>query len=302
MPSISVIICTYNREQYIYRTLQHIAENNFPTSEYEVLLVNNNSTDLTEKECLRFKADFPNIHFHYFIETAQGLSFARNRGAQEAQSDFLVYLDDDAFVDRNYLKNLNKHIHDYPDLVAFGGKITPLYENGIIPSWMSKWSFSWVSALDMGKRIRLFQGRFFPIGANMGFRKNCIQQYGYFNTTLGRSKNNLLAGEEKDYFNRLKAGKEKIYYLPDVEVQHVIPEKRTTTEFIVNLALGVGMSERLRTLGKSKKLYRQRILMELLKWGCTLILYIYYTLRFTYQKGWKLLLFRWYVTKGLVSK
>lgn len=302
MPSISIIICTYNREQYIYCTLQHIAENNFPTSEYEVLLINNNSTDLTEKECLRFKADFPNVHFHYFIETAQGLSFARNRGAQEAQGNFLVYLDDDAFVGKSYLENLNNHLLNYPNLVAFGGKITPFYENGIIPSWMSKWSYSWVSALDMGKRVRLFQERLFPIGANMGFRRDCIQQYGYFNTTLGRSKNNLLAGEEKDYFNRLKAGKEEIYYLPDIEVQHIIPEKRTTTEFIKRLALGVGISERLRTLRVSKKLYRQRILMELFKWGCTLVLYIYYTLRCTYQKGWKLLLFRWYVTKGLVAK
>lgn len=299
---ISVIICTYNRDKYIYDTLKYIAENNFPAEQYEILLINNNSTDDTEKECQRFHADFPVPDFHYFIETRQGLSFARNRGCAEALGDVLVFLDDDAFVNHNYLENLSRQIKAHPDFFAFGGKITPFYESGITPSWMSKWSYSWVSALNMGKQVRLFKGKAFPIGANMGFRKCSIEQYGYFNTELGRNKNNLMGGEEKDYFNRLKAGKEKIYYFPDIEVRHVIPEKRTTKEFIIKLAIGIGRSERLRTLKISKSQYFHRLIAEAIKWAASIILYIGYILALTPQKGWFLLLFRQNVTKGLLGR
>lgn len=299
---ISIIICTYNRDKYIYDTLRQIAENHFPTEQYEIILINNNSTDSTEKECLRFQSAFPEIRFHYFIETRQGLSYARNRGIKESQGELLVFLDDDAFVCKDYLENLSRQIHWYPDLAAFGGKITPLFESGITPPWMGKWSYSWVSALNMGKQVRLFKGKQFPTGANMGFLKSCQERYGYFNTELGRNKNNLMGGEEKDYFNRLKAGNERIYYFPDIEVRHVIPEKRTTTEFIIKLAIGIGKSERLRTLNISKKAYFRRLIAEAIKWGASVILCLGYTLALTPSKGGILLLFRWYVTKGLLEK
>ena len=56
---LSVIICTYNRQKYIYNCLKSIAENDFDASKYEILVVNNNSTDDTEGECRRFGSDYP---------------------------------------------------------------------------------------------------------------------------------------------------------------------------------------------------------------------------------------------------
>ncbi len=299
---ISIIICTYNRDRYLFDTLRHIAENDFPTTSYEIVLIDNNSTDTTPSVCQRFARTFPQVCFRYFSEPAQGLSFARNRGMREARGEWLVFLDDDAFVNPDYLHHLACRLADYPDAVAFGGKITPLYESGKEPIWMSRWSYSWVSALDMGKDVRLFTADKFPIGANMGFRKECTARYGYFNTELGRNKNNLMAGEEKDYFNRLKSKQEKIYYFPDIEVEHVIPEKRTTDTFIKQLALGIGKSERIRTLAISKYAFFKRILTEGVKWGASLLLYIGYCCRTTPQKGSKLLLFRLYVSRGLLQK
>mgnify|MGYP003292324368 CR=1 FL=1 len=77
---LSVIVCTYNREKYLYNLLRSIAENDFPEKLYEIILVNNNSTDNTENECIRFQNDFPNVDFRYVEEKNQGLSFARNKG------------------------------------------------------------------------------------------------------------------------------------------------------------------------------------------------------------------------------
>ena len=126
----SLIICTYNRDKFLYDTLLHVVANNFPTDNYEIVLVNNNSTDNTEQECERFKADFPDVQFRYFVETKQGLSHARNRGIIESRGDVLVFLDDDSFVKPDYLRNLQKQMDDHPEAMAFGGKITPRFETG----------------------------------------------------------------------------------------------------------------------------------------------------------------------------
>jgi glycosyltransferase involved in cell wall biosynthesis len=297
---LSIIICTYNRDKYIYSCLKSIAANDFALENYEIVLVNNNSTDRTESECQRFQLDFPQVPFRYFIEKNQGLSHARNRGVQEAKGNVFLFLDDDAFVDKDYLRNLWKNVAKYPDMAAFGGKITPLFESGKSPKWLSRWTYLWVSAIDMGKNVRLFEGAKYPIGANMGILKKTLENAGNFNPNLGRSKKNLMGGEEKDIFNRIKSIGGKIYWFPDLRVQHAIPENRTTSSYIIRMGQGTGMSERLRTLNISGIEYLKRIFLEAIKWAVTMLLFVFYLCKFQPQKGSKLLLFRWNVTKGLL--
>ena len=298
---ISLIICTYNRDQFIYQTLEHIAANQFLEDQYEIVLINNNSTDHTESECQRFCQNFPQVPMRYFIEMKQGLSHARNRGIEEAKGDILVFLDDDSFVREDYLRNLAENIIKYPDMMAFGGEIEPLFETGRTPDWLCSWTYSWVSAINKGDKVCLFKGKSYPIGANMGFRKECIQQCGEFNTELGRTGKNMLAGEEKDLFNAIKELGMKIYYFPNLFVQHVIPEKRTTDAYIKRLGYGIGISEYLRTRKKSSFLYFKRLFSEMVKWAATIVLWVKYTFSLQFSKGNKLVLFRWNVTKGLLK-
>ena len=88
---ISIIVCTYNRDRYIYQTLERIARNTFPTERFEIVLVNNNSTDNTAAECKRFQAAYPSLNYRYVVENNQGLSYARNRGIKEAQGAVLCH-------------------------------------------------------------------------------------------------------------------------------------------------------------------------------------------------------------------
>lgn len=298
---ISIIVCTYNRDKYLYGALQCIAANGFSADSYEIILVNNNSTDNTEKECIRFQSDYPEVNFRYFLETAQGLSFARNRGIKESRGEILLFLDDDSFVQKDYLVNIVRNLEDYPDADAFGGKIIPLFESDVTPEWLAKWNKSWISAIDLGNRVRLFKKGKYPIGANMGIRRSCIEAVGDFNTKLGRSRKNLMGGEEKDIFNRIRNQGRKIYYFPDVEVQHVIPPSRTTKEFICKMGEGIGMSERIRTLDISRWSYMKRLFMELVKWGGTLVLWLCFALKGQFKKGNMLVVFRKMVTKGLLT-
>lgn len=298
---ISVIICTYNRDKYIYNVLKSLADNTLPYQEYEIVLINNNSTDRTAAECDRFHTNFPHIRFRYFTEHKQGLSHARNRGIQEAEGDMLVFIDDDAFTSPNYLSNLKKHLSQHADLNAFGGKIVPAFETGETPRWYSAISSSFVSALDKGRQVKKFNGKGYPIGANMGFYKKSLELTGVFETSLGRNKNNMLGGEEKDLFNRFKKKGLNIYYLPDVAVKHMIPPHRTTYRYIAQLGKGIGASELIRCQKGGAITLAKRYCSEIIKWAGTVILYLIYQLTGQKEKGTVLILFRKNVSKGLLG-
>ncbi|MCQ2607599.1 MAG: glycosyltransferase [Bacteroidales bacterium] len=296
---ISLIVCTYNRDAYVYKTLEHIAQNDFPYEQYEIILIDNNSTDNTAAECSRFHCNYPLVNYLYVKETQQGLSYARNRGYVESKGDCVVFLDDDAFVETNYLKNLSEYLQHYPEMQAFGGRIYPLYETGREPEWMSPRLVPLVSAIDKGDVVVPFEGKSYPIGANMGFRRECLDKVGLFNTALGRSKKNLMGGEEKDIFNRIKQASLSVLYLPNVQVHHVIPEFRTTIEFVKKMGEGIGQSEKIRC-SDNRGGYLLALVKELWKWCGSMVLFVFYLLRGEAPKANAIVKFRWSVTKGLL--
>lgn len=297
--TLSFIICTYNRDKYIYQCLSRLAANSHQ-DDWEIILVDNHSSDDTAVQCQRFATDYSWVNYHYFVEMQQGLSFARNRGIKEANGEWLVFLDDDAMVESDYVNHLLDLLRQYPEAGAFGGQITPFFEEKE-PEWMSRWTMGFVSAIDMGEKVCVFPRGKFPIGANMGIARSVIRQIGVFNTALGRTKETLLGGEEKDLFLRIQAKDISVLYFPGIKVQHCIPPRRTTKEFIQRLGYGVGRSERLRTLGFGKLEYVKRVCLEFLKWGATMLLWCFFLLKGTPAKGNILVTFRCQVSKGLFS-
>lgn len=297
--TISFIICTYNREKYIYECLSRLAKNT-EQGGWEIILVNNNSTDNTAAECVRFENDYPNVDYHYFEETQQGLSFARNRGIAEAHGDWLVFLDDDAMMETDYIAHLQQHLAQHPEAGAFGGAIEPFFE-GETPTWLNPWAMGFVSAIDLGEEVKLFPKNAYPIGANMGIKRSTIDAIGVFNTALGRSGNNLMGGEEKDIFNRVRQANIPVFYFPGIKVRHCIPPKRTTKMFISELGYGVGKSEKLRTQNISTTSYYKRLFVECVKWGGTIVIWCYYAIQGHCDKGNILVLFRSNITKGLLG-
>ena len=298
---ISIIVCTYNRANFLYNALESIARNDFPHNEYEIVLVNNNSTDSTEEKCKMFAEKFPDVNFRYCTETKQGLSHARNKGIAESQGNFLVFLDDDVIVKQDYLRNLKTNLDNSPNLMAFGGKITPKFESGQPPKWLNRWMYSLLSAIDKGNSIKVFANGKYPIGANMGFKRKCFDKCGMFNTELGRIGDILLGGEEKDIFMRLRAKGIPPYYLPNVEIEHIIPESRTTIEYIERAGLGIGISEQIRCKSAGKQSLRKRHIQEFVKWCGTIVLAAYYAITFRPQTSKVMLKFRKNVSKGLFS-
>lgn len=298
----SVIFCTYNREKYIYNALKSIAEQDFPVSEYEIVLVNNNSTDSTENICNQFKTDYPQVDFRYYIETNQGLSYARNRGVEESRGDILVFVDDDATVFEHYLSSIDDFFINHPAVSACGGPIVPVYEVDK-PKWLSLYTEQLLGgALYEGDKVKPFRNGKYPGGGNSAFRKEVFQKYGLFNVELGRKGTGLIGAEEKDLYDRLVRGREEFYYLPQMGIHHYIPAKKLSIPHFKELTYSIGKSERIRTKAVSAEAYRKRLMSEAVKWCASWVLFAGYTIKLCPSKGWKLLQFRWYVTKGLLGK
>ena len=300
---ISVIICTYNRDKYIYNVLKSIAEGSFPAAGYEIVLIDNNCTDNTHAEVNRFCADYPDVTLRYFVETRQGLSNARNRGITESNGEILVYVDDDATVNTEYLAAYSRWFDTHPATDAAGGPIIPHYETGAEPRWMTYFIKRLLTGyLYFGEKPGAFPGENYPGGGNAAYRKRVFEKVGLYNADLGRNGDSLAGGEEKDIFDKMKREGMTFVYLPDAILYHSIPAYKLEPDYFNRLTVSIGRSERARTMRIGKKSYRNRKLSEAKKWAATLVLWCFYLVTFRPQCGNMLIRFRSNVTRGLSGK
>ena len=299
---LSAIICTYNREKYLYNVLASLANNDIDVSKYEIVLVNNNSTDNTESEYQRFKTDYPNVSTIYCIETNQGLSYARNRGIAESHGDLIVYVDDDALVNEKYLSTYFNFFENHSEFDAAGGPIIPKYETSE-PEWMSHYTKLLLTGyLYKGEVETEFVGNAYPGGGNAAYRKSVFDKVGLFNVELGRKGVGLMGSEEKDIFDKMRGLGMRICYLPSAILYHLIPDFKLKHDYLVRLSYAIGRGERVRTQAISKAKYYNRVFMEIVKWAGTLAYWLLYFVQGNKQKGEKLIAFRLNVSKGLFGK
>jgi len=297
---LSVVVCTYNRAKYIGTCIEKLANQNCNKKDYEVLIVDNKSTDNSKEIIDAVISKYPEVPLKYYLEENQGHTYARNRGIKEAKGDVISFLDDDAFVKEDYARTLNEYFIKHPEVDAIGGKIVPVYE-AAAPKWMSKYLLTLVSALDMGNEVKEFPSSKFPIGANMAFRATVFDKYGLFNVELGRRADGLEGGDEKEVFIRLRRNNEPIHYVPAVEVEHIIPEKRTQKDYIKGLGIGVGSSEIKRLKNSSFDTKLSKYFSEAIKWMASIYLFFLYSLKGKYHAATMLIKFRYWVLKGMIQ-
>lgn len=125
----SIIVPAYNTEKYIDKCLKSIFSNTYKN--FEVIIVNDGSTDKTEDIINKYIKKYDNII--YIKQKNMGLSLARNNGVKKATGDYLLFIDSDDYVEKNLLENINKDIDDLDVLryqlnMVFNDKIIPYGE------------------------------------------------------------------------------------------------------------------------------------------------------------------------------
>lgn len=302
MIRISLIIPTYNRSALLARVLTSLAGQTLEPSAWEAVIVNNNSTDNTGKVAGKFIGENPHLNVRLVTERRQGVSYARNRGIEETSGDLIVAIDDDEEMNPGFLEAYLRFFEEYPDAAAAGGKMTPLFD-GDPPKWLSPITMRPVAGFpDLGKDVKLMRGGNYPYGGNMGIRRSALRRHGVFRPGLGRSGYVLLGGEEKDLFRRLRKAGEKIYYIPDAEIYHLIPPERWTREYIERISLMIGFSEKIRTREISRLAYVKRLFAEAVKWAATAVISLWYLITLRPAKAGYLFILRWNITLGLSGR
>lgn len=298
---ISVVICTYNREDYIEDAMLSLYNQTLEKVNYEVIIVNNNSTDETEKVCNSFIEGHQDANFYYFIEERQGASFARNTGSTYVKSPLICFMDDDAIAASDYLERIVLFFEQHPDAGGLGGRIIPRYIPNE-PKWMSHFVSSLVGNFNYSETVTIFSDNRYPLESNMIVQKKDFDSIRGFNSSLPGVVGKLrIGGEGKDFFFRLKALRKPIYYDPDIKVEHVVETAKLTREYMYRVASGIGRGERVRMKEKGNWAFLKKILEYIFKLGASFILGILYIFQGKPARALPVIHFRIDALKGLFN-
>jgi GT2 family glycosyltransferase len=220
-PEVSVIVCAYNAERTMDRCLASLEKLNYPN--YEVIVVNDGSTDATREICERY--DFIRL----INQENQGLSAARNVGLKASTGEIIAYTDSDCMADRDWLTYLAARFQSSP-FGAIGGPNLPPPDDSLVPSCV---------AVSPGAPTHVLLddevAEHIP-GCNMAFRRDALEAIAGFDPVF------RTAGDDVDVCWRLQNKGYKIGFDPAAVVWHF---RRNTVRDYLKQQRGYGKAEAL---------------------------------------------------------
>lgn len=226
LPKVTVVICTYNRAKLLRQTLAGVARQDYPVTQLEVLVVDNNSADDTRAAVAEF-AGGPHVP-RLVLETAQGLDHARNCGLAEASGEILLFADDDILVEPDWVRQIAAPFGDdsAKRIGCVGGEVVPVFPDGL-PAWIREWHAPLAFRADAGP----LPPRNSPMGANFAFPRWVFDQVGPFATGLDRKGASLFGGGDGEMVRRVRHAGHQVWFAPAASVQHQMPASRTTFRY-----------------------------------------------------------------------
>jgi glycosyltransferase involved in cell wall biosynthesis len=239
---LSIIICTYNRADLLPYSLSALSEQTLDRSLFEIIVVDNNSTDNTRQVVEDFSLQvFP---VRYFLEGRQGPNHARNKGIQEAKGKYIACVDDDAKAIPEWAELI---ITDFetikPQPLAIGGKIIPWYESQP-PSWFSD-DFE---IREYGKEkgfLSREKAKYGFASGNIALKKDVLREINGFGESFGLINGKFRVGEDTDMFYRIwKKYNDKadtiFWYNPEILVNHWTSSRNWQTDFRMKRGTSAG--------------------------------------------------------------
>ena len=244
--SISVAIRAYNSAETLPTILDKLkAQEDTDEIQWEVIVVDNNSTDATAQIVQQYQANWNRSYpLKYFLETRQGAAFARKRAISESNGELIGFLDDDNFPSERWVTEIDSFSQQYPKAGVFGSQIHGEFE--VPPPKDFQKIQGFLAIKEYGNQPRRFNAEVLdlPAGAGMVVRKKVwtdnIPKQLQLQGPVGES----LAEKGEDFESMIHISRTgwEIWYNPKMCIYHKIPAWRLEKDYLLNLVKCSGLN------------------------------------------------------------
>ena len=213
---ISVIIPTYNGLDMLRKSLPTWFSQTLPTAEFEVIVVDNRSSDNTRQYVESLLMEHPNLVYLY--EPNPGATNARHAGAHKAIGEYFVFADNDGLFNPECLASILEVYKANKECAAVACRIDIIWD-GDEPKWIKPYKYL-LGQLNYGEEIRYNNhNHFFLNGGLMSVRKDVFERLGGFNPDLIGPY--LIGDGDLGFVNKLHAEHALIGWAPNARMQHM---------------------------------------------------------------------------------
>lgn len=242
----TVAICTYNGGARIGYVLASLADQTLTADQWEILVVDNASTDNTVKVCEQWCERLP-VPLRIVYEKRQGLSYSRGCAAQNARGEIICFLDDDNPAEPDWLEQAVRAFAELPHAGSLGGKVVPLWESDPTPLALAVSEFALACRDNGDKPFRYPAIHGGPDGAGLCIRTDILKaifsEPGFVDAISDRTANCLISGGDTAINIRVKQMNYECWYIPSMRIAHRIPARRMTLEYLLRLYEGIGRGQ-----------------------------------------------------------
>lgn len=268
---VSVIICCYNSASRLPETIKHIGLQEVPSDiSWELIIVNNNSTDHTKEVALSEieKHEILISRFRIVDELNPGLSNARHKGVSESNYEYIVFCDDDNWLEKNYIAIAHQILSNNPEVAACGGQSEAISDVDF-PEWWEDYKGGYAVGKQAEKSGDV-SDRKYLWGSGLVFKKLLFVKAfsGIPSLLTDRKGNELSSGGDSEICMRFLLMSYQLYYDDRLTFFHYIDSKRLNLTYRIKLFQCFDEAE------KTLKVYKQYIYLNKIKsFGKAIILF-----------------------------
>lgn len=242
MNSISIIICFYNAESRLQKTLEYIKRLSIEgIDSVELILVNNNSNDNSEKIIKNELEDFKIFPWKIIQESTPGLTNARLAGIKAAKNEILLFCDDDNWLFEDYLQVGISILNKDEKIAVLGGKGEAI-SSIQVPIWFENYQNFYAVGPQMPQSGLVKGVRNVVYGAGMFVIKDYfidLSNRGYVPFSSDRVGESLSSGGDSEMCLAFQIAGYKIWYDENLHFKHFIEPKRLSLEYLNKLKKGM---------------------------------------------------------------
>ncbi|MBT9315000.1 hormogonium polysaccharide biosynthesis glycosyltransferase HpsE [Leptothoe spongobia] len=241
----SVAIPTYNGGQRLAIVLECLRwQLNTHDISWEVIVVDNNSTDNTAAIVQRYQRDWGHhLPLLYAFEAKQGAAYARQKAIQMANSPIIGFLDDDTLPSMTWLMSAYRFAQEYPQAGVIASRIRGNFET------TPPENFERIAALlaltERGSQPLMYcpEQKVIPPSAGVVVRRQAwLDNVPEELVLTGRTSNSMLTGEDTESLLHIQQAGWEVWYNPQMRLEHQIPSTRLTRQYLHQLCRGIGLS------------------------------------------------------------